>query len=246
MILHSIVLYTFNLQETIFGRVIGFEHGILLLVGTIFSLLALKNLSGKIKTVGRIHVVTLMSFAVSMIVWAYYAVATGVESPYPSISDVFFALGTIALTITLFVIAYIYKSSITKARLWSSIILGLVAGFGMYLLTGAPELTDTTSFVTTAFDVFWGLSAAITSAVAVTVMRLVGGQIYRGMFVLTLAVLVKAVADVLFTIRVAEGIYWNGDISDILYVIAWGMLAYTVLELPKYVSGGNKSEQVNI
>ncbi len=78
--------------------------------------------------------------------WSFYNLFAGIESPYPSLADVFFILMPISFAISVGSLLQIYKSS-TRA---SSVVVATVVFLGlawlMFSFVGKPEISSELSF----------------------------------------------------------------------------------------------------
>jgi len=229
--LYFFILYFTDSKETNWHFVAGLLQSIIAIIGALGGFISLSGISGKMRSAIVAASVALLAQGVSLMFWVYYVMVSGIEVPYPSLADWILALSRIFLVIVLIVFIFIYRTNVTKYRLYFAVLLGIITGAVVYYFTGAPEITDKASLTLVFFDVFWGIIGVITSGFAVIVLNLSGGKIMKGIRILTFGLIAVTIADLLFVFRVNRELYWNGDVSDIVLLISIAIVSYGVIAL---------------
>nr|MBP9763277.1 hypothetical protein [Candidatus Paceibacterota bacterium] len=165
--------------------------------------------------------------------WSFYNLFAGIESPYPSLADVFFVLMPISFAISVGSLLQIYKSSTRASSIVVATIIFLGLAWLMFHFVGKPEISSELSFWENFFNFSYALSDSIYTGAGFALLVIAGGKIYRGIFVWVLAMFLITIADIIFSTRAATESLWNGDISDQLYTLSAIIFTYAVILLSK-------------
>jgi len=245
---YMLTLYFTESKETNWHFISGLLQAGIAILGGIAGILGSRKVFGKMKSAILIASFALFAQAISLIFWVYYVINFGIEIPYPSIADWYLALNRILLIIVLIIFIFIYKTNVSKARLFFAIISGFIAGLAIYYFTNSPEIIDKTKNIiqyftgsleivnktdleTTFLDAFWGVIDVITAGFAVIVLRLTGGRILKGIKILTFGLIAITISDIWFVFRKNSDLYWNGDISDVALIISIAIISCSIISL---------------
>ncbi len=171
----------------------------------------------------------LLGWAGGMIVWNYYLYFTDVQVPFPSLADFFFIMIWPLWTFSMIKLSkatgakYGFKNMGGKIF---SIILAVVSVVVSYYLLfivakdGVVDLSVTTSQLILNFFYPLGDVSILISAVLVFTLSygFLGGKYKRTVRWLLLGFFINYVADFLFLFTTTNGTYFNGHISDFMYL----------------------------
>lgn len=157
---------------------------------------------------------------VAYISWSYYSYIMGIETPYPSIADWFWILGFISMILGVFILMKIYYPRIKTKMIIEAIILLCLSTAIFIKYLGWPDLSETV-YTTDFFDVAYTMTDIILFTIAITILRIAGGKIYKGLIFFIIAFLLFAAGDIFFAIRTEAGTFFEGDISDIVLMFGW-------------------------
>lgn len=230
-LLYMISLSFVESKVTNFHLAVGFFHAIVSFLGFIGGMNYIGSVSGKLKSAIFAASFALLAEGIGVSLWAYYALFQKIDIPYPSMADWFFAISRILLVVVLIILILVYRTNVTKFRLYLAAVLGIIAGALVYYFTGSPEITDKASLTLVFLDVFWGIIGVITSGFAIIVLNISGGRVRNGIRILTLGLVTITIADIWFLFRANNGTLWNGDVSDITLLIAITAISYGVITL---------------
>lgn len=167
------------------------------------------------------------------VTWGYYISVLGVPVPYPSAADGFFLSGYLPVILALAQYVRIFKGALSRKR--AAAIGGaiFVAAFLVSWVIIAPVLTESVAPLEKLFDFAYPLlDLAMLSLAIFGLSVFLGGTIAKSWLLLLVAVYLVVGADLLFDYMTAEGIYYNGSVVDLLYV-----LSYITVALALYVHG---------
>ena len=184
------------------------------------------------KTLFSIGVGSLM-WGIGLVVWFAYNMFSQVEVPFPSWADAFFVMIYPFVGWGCYQFINMFKGLITpKIRRESFVLVG-VAALAVWFWA-RPDLSPDLSLLQNVISVIYPLGDLILAAMALVMLRISAGQAKFRMQYLVLALITQSAADFLFTARTASGIYWNGDMSDVLFMVAAFMLSLAVVDMATF------------
>jgi len=230
-IAYNVYIY-FSYDNFSTGLYFVWIYSFIYLIGALAGIICIKkvpNIVGNIKWMFYGFVLNALSMAVGLFFWGYYTVVKGVDAPYPSLADFAFILTSVASLIVLVTIMNLYRIQITWKRVLefliyfviSSAIIFSIIGEGIeYIFTGFPYVDSGGSFWINIFDIFWSFTDAATASIALTILRVSGGKLFRGLMFYVLGMFAVVAADLIFSYRLANDILWNGDLNDTAFMVA--------------------------
>lgn len=174
-----------------------------------------------------------ISYALGLVVWTYYNLFNNAEVPYPSLADIFFVffIPFTALAIVRFL--QVYQILISKRVVIESIIVFLISTVAIFWYQGSDTFFGDISTLEKAFNLMYLLTDSILITAAMVVIRSSGGKLQNNLVLLVIGYLVRALADMVFYYRAAQELYWNGDISDVLYAVSAFLMALAAVKLAR-------------
>jgi hypothetical protein len=169
-----------------------------------------------------------LCFTIGLFLWfvgeavgAGYTLVWGVETPYPSIADVFWLSGCVPLFIALYLYVEIFRSVLSWKTVTAS--MGTTLGLGTFVFVGmmAP-LAETKDLVTMIADVTYAISDTTLLSVAILgLLIFLRGNLGKSWALIGSGVLLNAWADVLSSYTKLQGTYYAGHPIDLLYAVAY-------------------------
>ncbi len=157
------------------------------------------------------------SFGVGLLIWAFYNLALKVSIPFPTIADVFFlAYYFLALTGSIYFLRSL-RVTINKLFIYDSVVvlvLSLMVIVGIFNFIIKPQSENPLSQV---INTIYPIGSGILVAIAVIGLRLNTAKMRLPLILIAIAFIFSTAADVLFSLRTNLELYWNGDISDLLF-----------------------------
>ncbi|MEM2337646.1 MAG: hypothetical protein QXP06_03485 [Candidatus Bathyarchaeia archaeon] len=151
-------------------------------------------------------------------IWAGYTLILGVETPYPSVADVFWLAGYVPFFIALYLYVKLFGGVLTKKTLAASmvatvILTVIVVGALLIPLLNAEEdlMTLVTDFAYPLFDL------ALFSVAHLGLIIFWKGKLGRPWLFINAAITMDTCADVLFSYVTANGAYYCGHVLELLY-----------------------------
>lgn len=211
-------------------------YGLVFLVGGLGGLYQSFRLGGLRSTVGRaITFVSLglTSYAIGQFIWMVYNLILTQEVPYPSVSDLFFIVATPLFGIGFWHLLRMYRTFITKRLALELIIAFSLSSGVIILLIGPPDVSYDVNVAARFLNVFYPFADALLVSLAFVTFRTGGGTVDKSMVMFAVGMLLLSAADTLFTYRNNQEVYWNGDVSDLLFAFSGFFISYGVIRTVK-------------
>ena len=173
----------------------------------------------------------LIMWATASLVWSYYNIVLNVESPYPSFADVFYLAFTLFASMGVLSLLSSLKAPITAKNIIESAVIMIFTYITIVAVIAQPTLSDETPYLTTFFDFVYPLSDAFIFAFALIAVNISSEKIHKPLMFLLAGLLLQVVADLLFSYRSINGIYWNGDFSDMIFCASGFVLSASIISL---------------
>ncbi len=175
----------------------------------------------------------LFFFATGLIIWTFYNLVLKVEIPYPSLSDIAFLLYYPGAILGIYFLIKSFGGEITKNMAVEGILIFFTFFALIYIFLNQTSLGPDVAFWARFLNVLYPLADSLLISFAITILRTergIAGQPYILYFVF--GFLILAIADTIFSYRSAMGVYWNGDISDLLFAASGFLTSLGLLSLP--------------
>lgn len=208
-------------------------YGLLFLTGGLYGLWASTRLGGLRSTVGRTVLListALLSYSTGQFLWMSFNIFLRDEVPYPSAADFFFASAMPLFGLGFWLILKMYRTFITQRLLVELLIALVVSGGSIILLIGPPDISYNLSLTTRILNVYYPLGDALLMALSFIAFRTSGGKIDRSILAYAGGMLLLAAGDTLFTYRNNLEVYWNGDISDLLFACSGFLMSIGIVK----------------
>lgn len=230
------------------------SYWVLPLVGGVAGLWAAQKWGGLKSVLGR--AISLFSLGLLLqvfgqVVYSYYALFQDIEAPYPSLGDVGF-FGSVIL----YILALVFLAKAAGARLsgvsWGKKVIAfglpvvLLAASYMVFLKGYEF--DTSNMGAAILDFAYPLSQAFYISLALLVYflsrGLLGGIMKNKVLLIIGALVVQYLADYMFLLRINRETWYPGDISDFIYLVAYFLMAISLLRLGSTAQSLRKGVQI--
>src|SRR5882672_7729398 len=162
----------------------------------------------------------MICFALGLISWAYYNLVLKIAIPYPSFADVFFVLYIPFLGYGIINLLREFGVFFSRKIILVSLIIFICSSLFVFFFGNPPDLSMNIPFIAKAFNLFYLFTDSFLLTLSIMVILLTRGKIHKSFLFFILALFIMALADFTFSYRSGAEIYWNGDVSDILYALA--------------------------
>lgn len=158
------------------------------------------------------------------LIWAIYVIVLAVEVPYPSLADVSYLVGYIPMFLALLLYLKMFRAAVTgKALASTGLVVVAVVLASSYLLL-MPIFSSGGNSVTLALDVAYPvMDIALFTLSFLGFLIFFEGKLGDAWLLISLGLILNAAADLLFSYTTLQGIYFEGNPSELLYL--WGYLA---------------------
>lgn len=204
-----------------------------LLVGFISFHYAFQNNKKPMQYFLTLYGMALVAWAFASFVWGYDNIVLHREIPYPSIADYFYVAYSLILGASFWFYFDIFQAKITKRTLRDSLLIVMGIYFLIFFVLNKPNYEATTPFIEVVFNYLYPLLDATILSLVVVAFRLEEKSKASNTLPLMLGILAQVIGDILFSYRSANNLYWNGDISDLFYLISGIFCFITLLQLRK-------------
>jgi len=157
-------------------------------------------------------------------IWAIYVLVLDIEVPYPSLADVSYLAGYIPMFLAFLLYLKTFRAAITrKALALTGLSVSAVVLASSYLLL-MPIFSSGGSSITVALDIAYPvMDLALFALSFLGFLIFFEGKLGEAWLLISLGLILTAVADLLFSYTTLQGIYFEGHPSELVYL--WGYLA---------------------
>jgi hypothetical protein len=184
--------------------------------------------TGRLPTVSRKVYLYLglaaLSWGIANLIWTYYNLILKVGVPYPSFADPFFLLSYPILGMALVSLHESYGSSANPKAIREAVVIVAVSIIVIFAFLNRPDLSPDLGLVKNLLNVAYSLGDVLLVAMALIELRAGHAKQNKGLYLLIGFLLLQAGGDFMFAYRNNSGLYWNGDVADLLF----GASAFTL------------------
>jgi len=158
------------------------------------------------------------------LIWTIYVLILVVEVPYPSLADISYLVGYVPLFLALLLYLRTFRAAVTRRALASAglVVLAVVLASLYLLLT--PIFYSGGNSLTLALDIAYPvMDLALFTLSFLGFLMFFEGKLGEAWLLISLGLILTAVADLLFSYTTLQGIYFEGHPSELPYL--WGYLA---------------------
>lgn len=234
LIIWAIILNAFGIRETVWNYLFNAGIALLCVLGALQSLTAwrreIQNRTGN-HWLHTLFFAQFLSYALAFLSWTYANLVLHVDVPYPSLPDIFFIVFYILLITSFFL--FLKKIGVVfSAFVWFEMCaVGIALFIVLYsFLTSIAQETDITALAR-IFNILYPAFDVILVSLVVGLLRTTTGSLNPRLLLLVFGFIGLAAADTIFSFRTSNELYWNGDISDVLFMITTFLLVIGVQEI---------------
>lgn len=209
-------------------------------IGIVCGLFAAKEWGGFKSIFGR----SLMLFSLGLaaqvfgqITYSYYALVEHVEAPYPSIGDIGFfgsiILYIVAVLLLLKAVGVKFRTAPASSKLIAAAIPAALLIASYTALLKGYEFSGDKLITVLDFGYPLGQAFYISLALLAYILSLksLGGRMKNKILLLIFALTVQYAADFLFLYRLSNDHWYPGDISDMVYQLAYLFMTLAMLQI---------------
>jgi len=158
------------------------------------------------------------------LIWAIYVLVLGIEVPYPSLADVSYVAGYIPMFMAFLLYLNAFRAAVTRKAVASTGLASLAVVLASSYLLLMPIFTSGGNSLTLALDVAYpAMDLALFTLSFLGLLIFFKGRLGDAWLLISLGLILTAVADLLFSYTTLQGIYFEGHPLELLYL--WGYLA---------------------
>jgi len=158
------------------------------------------------------------------LIWAIYVLVLAIEIPYPSLADVSYLVGYIPMFLAFLLYLKTFRAAVTPKALASTGLTVLAVVLASSYLLLMPIFSLRGDSVTLALDVAYPvMDLALFTLSFLGFLIFFEGKLGDAWLLISLGLILTAVADLLFSYTTLQGIYFEGHPSELLYL--WGYIA---------------------
>lgn len=182
----------------------------------------------------------LISWGIGNVVWTYYNLFKSDPVPYPSLADAGFLPSFPLWTIGVIFLPHAIGGKFGFRKWYSKLIIVLVPIFVLclsyflvvFITKSTTVFAPITSYGKLFFDIVYPTGDAIiltAALIAGTSFKFFGGKYKLSMYAIIIGFCFQYAADFLFSYVTTANIYYNGGITDLLFIIGLSLLTFGVL-----------------
>jgi len=171
-----------------------------------------------------------LSWGIGSLIWAYYNLVLKVGVPYPSFADPFFLLSYPIFGLALWNLHESYGTEAKPKAVQEAVVIVVVSAAVIFAFLNRPDLSPDLGLVKNLLNVAYSLGDVLLVALALIELRSGHAQKHKGLYLLIGFFLLQAGGDFMFAYRNNAGLYWNGDIADLLFGTSAFLLAVALAQ----------------
>ena len=198
-----------------------------------------KSSDTRLRSVFLLFSLSLFSYSIGSFIWSYYNLISKADIPFPSLADIFYLLYPVCIGAGFWYILDILKFKPSKTNIKISLVIVAIIFFVVFFIFNKPTINSSQPVLGTMLNFLYPLSDSFLISlgiIALTTVRKIG----YGMSSIVTALFFMAAGDIIFTYRQTNNLYWNGDISDLLFLVSAFLLSIGMYRL--YIRSQNKIE----
>ena len=235
----------------------GAVYGLVALIGGIYGLSVAKRWGGFKSTLGR--TISYLSIGLLLaefgqLVFSYYNIFLHEPAPYPSVADIGF-FGNIPLYIlaalSLYVVMGLRRKSSKKALKYSALLVVppaiLFSSYWFFLRSYSTEgLTKLNVILDFGYPIGQAIYISIALVILVSISGVLGGIMRPRIWVLLAAFVAQYIADFNFLYQVYHETWANGGYGDLLYLVAYYLMAVSLIYLSLPISPSKQGADASV
>lgn len=182
-----------------------------------------------------------MAWALASLVWTFYNLGSDIDVPYPSLADGFFILFYPTLGLALWNLFKVYQTQVNAKAVVESMFILIISAIAVFLFLRQPDVSAEQGLLANLLDVAYTLCDVFLVSMAFIALRSGQTKKHYALYLLITFLLLQAAGDFVFTQRNNNDVYFNGDISDVLFAASGFVFALALCQkdLLKPVSKNN-------
>lgn len=185
----------------------------------------------------------MLLFVLGGVLWDYFSYYTG-EAPYPTVAELSYLLVMPFIAIGVGYFIRVYRVNVTK---WSWIAAIVAAALWYLFEIHVAEFNVIENFsgaldMATFTDFSFFISDSITVGLAVFLLTLMGGKYLASFRSFTIGFIVFGIANATFFYRIWNDLYFDGDISDLLFNASGILMTIGVVAFARSVERGQNMQ----
>ena len=182
------------------------------------------------KMLGFTSLALLMN-GIANLVWSYYTIVLSIPTPYPSWADLFFILYYPTIAISFVLLLVIFQTSMTYRLMWETIGFAILSA-AIILFFLRPDIALTRDMtLASILDILYPIGDILLLTLALLGFRVAGEKIKTVLYFFIGSLTVDVIADIVFSIMTNANTYFNGNISDTLFVTSALLLVLGTKEI---------------
>ena len=160
-----------------------------------------------------------MSWSIAEHIWSLNELILDVK-PFPSFADVGYLIGTIILPVFYIMLLQPFKKYISK----QFIIIALLAGISIIIFTTYISWPITrNNFTEVLLSMYPILDGVVMMPAIIIIILGIKKKMNFSSVILCLAMIMVTIGDIMFQITTTNGTYYTGSVTDLFYVLGYGL-----------------------
>lgn len=209
-------------------------YSLIFILGGVFAAIKIKRngTSPDLKKSMIFFAFAMFAYALGLFVWTYYNIFLRIDIPYPSLADIAFLLYYPGVILGTYFLVKSFGGLITGRLIAEGLIVMVILFISLYLFLNQTSLGPAVTYGAKVLNVLYPLFDSFLVALAVTILRTEKGvSEHPNILYFVFSFILLAIADTVFSFRSAAGVYWNGDISDLLFAISGFLVGIGIISV---------------
>jgi len=161
-----------------------------------------------------------------------------VSIPYPSVADLFWIAGYLALALALVWYLVPFREALPLKKVLAATATGLLADVGVFMILIGPVLRIGADPLTQVFDLAYPvLDMALLGISIAGMFMFLPGRISRFWVWLNIGFIFMVIADLLFSYSTALGFYYDGHPLELFYFLGYSTILLGLYDHSRILQG---------
>lgn len=170
-------------------------------------------------------------FTAAMSIWFYFNV-TGNKIPYPSVADLFFVLYYPICMLSLYFLNRQTGTKWTIGSTISTILIFILLSVISSLFLNNQSIDYSAPVIVIILNLIYPILDSLLIAFGITILRSQNNFGYKYLFLYVFGFVFIGFGDVIFAYQTNASVYWNGNVTDLLFATAHMFIALGTNYLP--------------
>lgn len=229
----GILLQYFARTDTIWNYAYNIGSGLVYVMGGFMALVYSLRRQVELSEKRGIMLLIIAQFLWGMgsFVWAYFNFAYSIEVPFPSLADVLYVGFSVYMAIALWFLLTGKGFVISKNNMIHSfVIIVLLYSLTFYMFWIMP-VSSNVSFIDVLSNFMYPVLETFIITLSFIALCVSKTELKKSLLLMLIGMIIQLIGDYMFGYSQMLGLYWNGGMTDIMFVISGYILSVAIASL---------------